>query len=365
MELVDNPDRPRRPGSACGSRRRNRLRRRGDRSSPLDELAQGEPMSADILVVDDEADIRDLVAGILEDEGHRTRTAGIVRRGPRGDRGAASAPRLPRHLAAGQPPRRPAGARARQERASRSAGGHDLGPRQHRDGGLGHQGRRLRLHREAVQGGPARARRRAGARSLPPEARGARPARRAPVQASRIAGHSVADQPAPPDGRAGRADQCPHPRHRRAGLRQGARGAHDPRASRRARAAPSSSCRRRRSRRRTWRRNCSASRATDGKGRRVGALEEAHGGTLYIDEIADMPRETQNRILRVLVDQNFQRVGGTHAGPCRRAHHLLVEPRPAGRDRRRPLPRGSVPPPRASCRSASRPSPSGARTCRS
>jgi two-component system nitrogen regulation response regulator NtrX len=49
----------------------------------------------------------------------------------------------------------------------------------------------------------------------------------------------------------------------------------------------------------------------DEKGRRIGALEEAHGGTLYIDEIADMPRETQNRILRVLVDQNFQRVGGS------------------------------------------------------
>jgi two-component system nitrogen regulation response regulator NtrX len=49
----------------------------------------------------------------------------------------------------------------------------------------------------------------------------------------------------------------------------------------------------------------------EGRGRRVGALEEAHGGTLYIDEIADMPRETQSRILRVLVDQNFQRVGGT------------------------------------------------------
>lgn len=49
----------------------------------------------------------------------------------------------------------------------------------------------------------------------------------------------------------------------------------------------------------------------DGRGRRIGALEEAHGGILYIDEIADMPRETQNRILRVLVDQNFQRVGGT------------------------------------------------------
>jgi two-component system nitrogen regulation response regulator NtrX len=44
--------------------------------------------------------------------------------------------------------------------------------------------------------------------------------------------------------------------------------------------------------------------------RKVGALEEAHGGTLFIDEIADMPRETQSKILRVLVDQTFQRVGG-------------------------------------------------------
>src|SRR5260370_26705711 len=44
--------------------------------------------------------------------------------------------------------------------------------------------------------------------------------------------------------------------------------------------------------------------------RRIGALEEAHGGTLYLDEVADMPRETQAKILRVLVDQTFQRVGG-------------------------------------------------------
>ncbi len=50
----------------------------------------------------------------------------------------------------------------------------------------------------------------------------------------------------------------------------------------------------------------------DGSGatRRVGALEEAHGGTLYIDELADMPLETQGKVLRVLVDQTFQRVGG-------------------------------------------------------
>ena len=45
--------------------------------------------------------------------------------------------------------------------------------------------------------------------------------------------------------------------------------------------------------------------------KRVGALEEAHGGTLYLDEVADMPPETQAKILRVLVDQSFRRVGGT------------------------------------------------------
>jgi two-component system nitrogen regulation response regulator NtrX len=44
--------------------------------------------------------------------------------------------------------------------------------------------------------------------------------------------------------------------------------------------------------------------------RKVGALEEAHGGTLYIDEVADMPIETQGKVLRVLVEQKFQRIGG-------------------------------------------------------
>lgn len=50
--------------------------------------------------------------------------------------------------------------------------------------------------------------------------------------------------------------------------------------------------------------------AGNGGARKVGALEEAHGGTLYIDEISDMPIETQGKILRVLVEQKFQRVGG-------------------------------------------------------
>ena len=50
---------------------------------------------------------------------------------------------------------------------------------------------------------------------------------------------------------------------------------------------------------------------SNGGERKVGALEEAHRGILYLDEIADMPRETQGKILRVLVDQQFERVGGT------------------------------------------------------
>ena len=44
---------------------------------------------------------------------------------------------------------------------------------------------------------------------------------------------------------------------------------------------------------------------------RPGLLEQAHGGTLFLDEIADMPLATQGRILRVLTEQSFTRVGGT------------------------------------------------------
>ncbi|MBX9466964.1 nitrogen assimilation response regulator NtrX [Rhizobium rhizophilum] len=50
---------------------------------------------------------------------------------------------------------------------------------------------------------------------------------------------------------------------------------------------------------------------TPGQPRRIGALEEAHRGILYLDEIGEMPRETQNKILRVLVEQQFERIGGS------------------------------------------------------
>ena len=43
---------------------------------------------------------------------------------------------------------------------------------------------------------------------------------------------------------------------------------------------------------------------------RPGLLEQAHGGTLFLDEIADMPMNTQAKMLRVLTDQSYTRVGG-------------------------------------------------------
>ena len=43
---------------------------------------------------------------------------------------------------------------------------------------------------------------------------------------------------------------------------------------------------------------------------KIGVFERAHGGTLFLDEVCDMPLETQGRILRVLVEQRFRRVGG-------------------------------------------------------
>ncbi len=51
-------------------------------------------------------------------------------------------------------------------------------------------------------------------------------------------------------------------------------------------------------------------RETLERGFEPGLLEQAHGGILFFDEVADMPLGTQSKILRVLVDQQFQRVGG-------------------------------------------------------
>ena len=52
---------------------------------------------------------------------------------------------------------------------------------------------------------------------------------------------------------------------------------------------------------------------TGAQARRIGRFEQAHEGTLFLDEIGDMPAELQTRLLRVLADGEFYRVGGTQA----------------------------------------------------
>ena len=48
----------------------------------------------------------------------------------------------------------------------------------------------------------------------------------------------------------------------------------------------------------------------EGNSTKIGLLERAHNGTLYLDEVADMPMETQGKLLRLLVEQRFRRLGG-------------------------------------------------------
>jgi len=45
--------------------------------------------------------------------------------------------------------------------------------------------------------------------------------------------------------------------------------------------------------------------------KKIGKFEQAHGGTIFLDEIGDMPLHTQAKLLRVLQDKNFERVGGS------------------------------------------------------
>ena len=48
----------------------------------------------------------------------------------------------------------------------------------------------------------------------------------------------------------------------------------------------------------------------NGEGEHIGILEQSHGGTLVLDEVADMPLETQGKIVHTLQEQSFQRIGG-------------------------------------------------------
>ena len=266
-------------------------------------------MSADILIVDDEADIRELVAGILDDEGHRTRTAGssdealaaIEARRPhlvfldiwlQGSRLdglqvldviKAQAPDLPVVMISGH-------GNIETAVSAIKAGAYDFIEKPFKADRL------ILVAERALEASRLK--------------REVRDLKARSGQASRIVGASVAanqlrqtvERVAPTNARV-MISGAPG-----SGKELSARTIHA--ASSRANGpfvvinaatiTPD-----------TMEAELFGIEAADGKPRRVGALEEAHGGSLYIDEVADMPRETQNRILRVLVDQNFQRVGGT------------------------------------------------------
>ncbi|MEZ5703566.1 MAG: sigma 54-interacting transcriptional regulator [Burkholderiaceae bacterium] len=82
---------------------------------------------------------------------------------------------------------------------------------------------------------------------------------------------------------------------------------------------------------------------TGAQAMRRGRFEQADGGTLFLDEIGDMPFDLQTRLLRVLSDGHFYRVGGhsaVRAGAGDRGH----PPEPGAACQGRGVPRGLVPP---------------------
>ncbi len=66
------------------------------------------------------------------------------------------------------------------------------------------------------------------------------------------------------------------------------------------------------------------------RGIEPGLLEQASGGVIYFDEVADMPLGTQSKILRVLVEQQFLRVGGGRQSARRSAGDVIDQPQSKG-----------------------------------
>ena len=54
-----------------------------------------------------------------------------------------------------------------------------------------------------------------------------------------------------------------------------------------------------------------------------GFLEKAANGTLLIDEVSEIPLETQAKILRVLIDQKFKRINGNKRYSCKHKNYFI------------------------------------------
>ncbi len=84
---------------------------------------------------------------------------------------------------------------------------------------------------------------------------------------------------------------------------------------------------------------------TGAVGERKGWFERADGGTLFLDECGELPLAAQVRLLRILQDGHFERVGGRETQARRCPDHCRDSSRLADHGRRRPVPAGSVVPP--------------------
>ena len=333
-------------------------------SSRLSE-AEVNTWPSDILIVDDEADIRELVAGILEDEGYDARTAGDS------DEALAAIEQrrphlvLPRHLAAGQPARRPAGARHHQGRThpdlpvvmisghgnietavtAIKRGAYDFIEKPFKADRLVLVVERALGGLAAQARGEGAARPRAGRAERWSASR--RPSTSCATAIERVAPTNSRVLIGGPSGSgkelAARMIHAPVGPRQRA-VRRHQRGGDD------ARAHGGGAVRRRGRRRR---------------GRKVGALEEAHGGTLYSTR---SPTCRARRRARSCACWSSRTSSGSAAPPACRST-CASSPRPAATCEAEiaagPLPRGPLSTASTWCRSACRRWPSGARTSRS
>ena len=101
---------------------------------------------------------------------------------------------------------------------------------------------------------------------------------------------------------------------------------------------------------------------TDASTDRVGKFEYAHGGTMFLDEVGDMPLATQIKLLRVLENGEITRVGSNEPDPRERPHPLGHQSQPGGRHRGGHVPQRPLSPPEGRHAAAADARSSGART---
>ena len=81
---------------------------------------------------------------------------------------------------------------------------------------------------------------------------------------------------------------------------------------------------------------------TGAAAQRKGRFELAHGGTLFLDEVGDIPMAMQVKLLRVLQERRFERVGGNQSDRGRRPRHRGDQPQPGGDGQGREVPGGPL-----------------------